>query len=147
MPIVLRELRDGDVEVLDALQRDEAVTRMAAVTARSSADFRAHLEKIRASPDVVFRVIELDGEVAGTMGSFVRGDRQLGYLIAPKFWGRGVATRALELLLAIDRQRPMFAHVAVHNVGSRRVLEKCGFRVVERRHEDDGVEVDVLRLG
>ena len=27
-------------------------------------------------------------------------------------------------------QRPLYAHVAADNIGSRRVLEKCGFAVV-----------------
>jgi RimJ/RimL family protein N-acetyltransferase len=38
--------------------------------------------------------------------------------------------RALEAFLCVDPTRPMHAHVAADNVGSLRVLEKCGFRVV-----------------
>ena len=43
------------------------------------------------------------------------------------WWGRGVATRALALLVDEVSVRP-HAYVAAHNVGSIRVLEKCGFR-------------------
>jgi RimJ/RimL family protein N-acetyltransferase len=32
--------------------------------------------------------------------------------------------------LAVDRLRPLHARVASDNVASRRVLEKCGFRVI-----------------
>lgn len=41
-------------------------------------------------------------------------------------WG-SVATRALAAFLRLVTERPLHAHVAQHNVGSRRVLEKCGF--------------------
>ena len=34
-------------------------------------------------------------------------------------------------LLAEVPVRPLFAHVAEHNVGSHRVLEKCGFAQIE----------------
>lgn len=146
MNVELRELRAADVAVLDAIQRDRAVTEMAVVTARTSEAFAAHLEKIVADPDAVFRVIVVDGEVAGTVGSFVRGNLQVGYALAPKRWGRGIATIALRLLLDLEKRRPMFAYVAQANAGSRRVLEKCGFVAVDRETEEDGVVVDVLRL-
>ena len=31
--------------------------------------------------------------------------------------------------MGVVKTRPLYAHVAKHNVASRRVLEKCGFRV------------------
>ena len=49
------------------------------------------------------------------------------------WWGKGVATRALELLLNDVLIRPLYSRVAVSNVASIRVLQKCGFVVV--RHE------------
>jgi RimJ/RimL family protein N-acetyltransferase len=53
------------------------------------------------------------------------------------------------LFLAIEKERPLHAHVAKHNPASRRVLEKCGFTVVrEGRGTAHGVTCDevVLRL-
>lgn len=32
--------------------------------------------------------------------------------------------------MGIVKTRPLFAHVAKHNIGSRRVLEKCGFAII-----------------
>ena len=46
------------------------------------------------------------------------------------FWGRGIATGALSAFLGIVETRPLFAHVAKANLGSIRVLEKCGFKMV-----------------
>jgi RimJ/RimL family protein N-acetyltransferase len=80
---------------------------------------------------VTNRAIVADGEVAGTIGSWGGADdREVTYWIGRAFWGKGVATRALAAFLAVDPTRPMHARVAADNIASRRVLEKCGFRVV-----------------
>jgi RimJ/RimL family protein N-acetyltransferase len=56
--------------------------------------------------------------------------------------GAGVATAALAAFLMIVEERPLFAHVAEHNVGSIRVLEKCGFALVDHvaLPDEDGTE-------
>lgn len=51
----------------------------------------------------------------------------IGYWIGREYWGRGVATQALRLFVAEVPDRPLHAHVAAHNAGSIRVLQKCGF--------------------
>lgn len=147
MRIELREFVASDLGVLDAIQGDRAVYDMAAVKPRTSEAFAAHIQNVLQDREAVFRVIVVDGEVAGTVGSFVRGKLQVGYAIAPKFWGRGVGTIALQQLLAFEKRRPMFAYVVEANVGSRRVLEKCGFMRVGQETEDDGVVLDELQLG
>jgi RimJ/RimL family protein N-acetyltransferase len=52
------------------------------------------------------------------------------YWIGRSFWGKGIATSALRAFLTVDPARPLHARVASDNVASRRVLEKCGFRVI-----------------
>ena len=47
----------------------------------------------------------------------------------PRHWGKGIATNALAGLVALIPRRPLHASAARDNVGSRRVLEKCGFVV------------------
>jgi RimJ/RimL family protein N-acetyltransferase len=34
------------------------------------------------------------------------------------------------------KTRPLYAHVVKHNIGSRRVLEKCGFKVIREEPEE-----------
>lgn len=51
----------------------------------------------------------------------------VGYWIAKEHWGKGIATQMLSQFLRIVPDRPLHAHVAKHNLGSIRVLEKCGF--------------------
>ena len=78
------------------------------------------------------------------------GDTLVGYWIGREYWGRGVASRALALFLMEVDERPLHAHVAAHNAGSIRVLEKCGFRVVRQQtiEESGGVRIAevILRL-
>ena len=69
---------------------------------------------------------------------------------AVRMAGRGIATRALTLLLAEVPARPVFARAAADNEASLRVLAKAGFAVgTERSYAPArGAEIDetVLRL-
>src|SRR4029453_1988037 len=51
------------------------------------------------------------------------------YWIGREFWGRGIATQALAVLLSAVKTRPLYARAAKDNVASLRVLEKCGFTI------------------
>src|SRR5918999_1935703 len=59
------------------------------------------------------------------LGARWRARRRL--LDRPAVLGQGIATAALAAFLEELDTRPLYAHVATHNVGSIRVLEKCGF--------------------
>ena len=114
---------------------------MAAFPSRDWDAFVAHQKKIDADPEVLQRTVVADGVVAGSIGSWqADADRDIGYWIGRDFWGRGVGTAALRAFLEIETRRPLTAIVAVHNIGSRRVLEKCGFEVVREQQADDGVD-------
>ena len=99
----------------------------------------------------VARTIEVEGRVAGNIVSWEHdGERDVGYWIGREHWGKGVATAALTAFLVELDTRPLHAHVAAHNIGSIRVLEKCGFeRSGGRTHaqpDADGVEELLLKL-
>ena len=49
------------------------------------------------------------------------------YAIVRAWWGRGIATRALQLLLEEVQLRPLHARAAATNLGSVKVLTRCGF--------------------
>jgi RimJ/RimL family protein N-acetyltransferase len=127
----LREVTDDDLDELYAHQADRVSYEMAHVPTRDRQAFDAHWQLLRANPEVLLRVIDVDGAVAGSMLSFVlRGERLIGYWIGREFWGRGIATQALAQLLAIETRRPLRAHVFPPNRASARVLEKNGFRLL-----------------
>ena len=69
-----------------------------------------------------------------------QGRRLVGYWIGREFWGKGLATRALQELTREVTQRPLQAWVATSNVTSIRVLEKCGF-VRVGSHKNDVEEL------
>lgn len=143
--LILRDTTDDDLPALYAFQCDPEAIAMAAFPAREWDAFVAHQRRIRDDPTMIVKTVVVDGSVVGNCASYdIDGRRMVGYWIGRAYWGRGIATRALETLLAIDRTRPIYAYVAMHNAGSRRVLEKCGFRVIgEERWYDDALGADV----
>ena len=147
MHVGLRETIETDLPILFRNQADPESSAMAAFPSRDWEAFVAHQAKIDADETVLSRTIVADGEVAGGVGSWQAEDeRAVGYWIGREFWGRGIATAALRAYLSLETTRPLTAYVAAHNLGSRRVLEKCGFTVVRHQRAEDGVEEFVTRL-
>ena len=113
---------------------------MAAFEARDLDAFMSHWRKIVRDETVVVRTVEFEGRVAGNVVSWEHdGERDVGYWIGRGDWGRGIATAALSAFLVELPQRPLFAHVARHNLGSIRVLEKCGFTLADETTAGDDV--------
>jgi RimJ/RimL family protein N-acetyltransferase len=58
-----------------------------------------------------------------------RGQSEIGYWVAPAFWNGGIASEAVQALLAANPQgcRTIFAQVFQDNPGSARVLTNAGF--------------------
>jgi RimJ/RimL family protein N-acetyltransferase len=90
------------------------------------------------------------GELLGAI-EIRLGERTIGYWVAAPVRGRGVATRALELICSWYAERPLSLMTHPDNVASQRVAEKAGFRRVgTQEHRPafrDGVsEAVVFRL-
>ena len=133
----LREVTAADLPMLYDHQADPEATRMAAFPSRDREAFLAHWGRILADPQVTARTIQFEGQVAGNIVSFERSGRRLvGYWIGREYWGRGVASQALSAFLRQEPTRPLHAHVARHNIASRRVLEKCGFAITAEDAEE-----------
>lgn len=129
--ILLRAVVETDLPILYEHQLDPEAATMAAFPSRDEEAFYAHSRRILADPSVIFRIILYKDQVAGSIVSWeMEGKREVGYLMGKEYWGKGIATQALTEYVKLVTTRPLFAHVAKHNVGSRRVLEKCGFMVI-----------------
>jgi RimJ/RimL family protein N-acetyltransferase len=145
--VELRDVVETDLPVFFQHQLDPEANRMAAFVARDRDSFMAHWTKILRDDTGKARTVVVDGEVAGNVVSFeLEGQRLVGYWIGKRFWGKGVATRALSAFLEHETARPLYARVATSNVASIRVLEKCGFEVSGRETHADGVEESILEL-
>ncbi|WP_100643495.1 GNAT family N-acetyltransferase [Alteromonas facilis] len=86
--------------------------------------------------DTIVRAIEWDGSFCGTVGVYLQKNEyahaaELGYWLDEAFWGRGIATQAVEAFInwlaittAITR---IYNPVTSSNLASIRVMEKLGF--------------------
>jgi RimJ/RimL family protein N-acetyltransferase len=143
--VTLRPVEDADLATFFEFQADPASVQMAGVPAREAEAFDEHWARIRSDPQILLRTISVDGEVAGNVGCWPRdGEQHLGYWLGQPFWGRGVASRAVEVFVSTTYpSRPLVARVLPTNAASLRVLAKCGFVVTGTVMED--VEVVMLR--
>ena len=132
----LRPVRESDLDVFFEHQLDPEANRMAAFSAADPGDREAYMAKwtrILAEGRTPIRAIVVDGEVVGNVFCWTDealGTPEVSYWIGRAHWGKGYATRALALFLGEITERPLLGRAAHDNVGSLRVLEKCGFRVV-----------------
>ena len=125
---VLREVVEGDLDAFFEYEHEPEASRMAAFPARDREAFYAHWRRLLADDSLTKKTVVYEGEVAGNVGCWEQeGRRLVGYWIGREFWGKGLATRALQELTGEVTQRPLHAWVVTSNVASIRVLEKCGF--------------------
>jgi RimJ/RimL family protein N-acetyltransferase len=135
--ILLRDVIESDLPILFEQQLDPDATAMAAFPSRDREAFMAHWTKIMADESNILKTIVFDGQVAGNIVSWENsGEWEVGYWVGKEYWGKGIATKALALFLDLVKTRPLYAHVAMHNIASRRVLEKCGFKVIGEEPEE-----------
>jgi len=130
--VALREIQADDHDALfDQMQHPRWV-HTAAFTAADPSNREAFddwLGRLLAAPDIVIRAITSDDQLVGSMAAFPSdGAIEVTYGVHPDRWGEGIATQALRLLLEQVRDRPLHARAASDNVGSLRVLARCGFR-------------------
>lgn len=129
--IKLRRTEIADLANLFQFQLDKEAGYLAAFTPKDPTDKAAYLmkyTKLLNDPSVNNQTILVDNAIAGSIAKFImEGDAEITYWLDKKFWGQGLATKALEKFLDIETARPIFGRVAFDNFGSQKVLEKCGF--------------------
>lgn len=154
--VLLRDVVESDLPIFFEHQLDPDAIHMAAFTVKDPADpnaFQAHWAKIMGDEKILIKTILYQGDVAGYVLSYEQfGEREVSYWLGKDYWKRGIATAALRQYLVQVRNRPLYARAAKDNIGSIRVLEKCGFSIIG---EDKGfsnargkeVEEFLLKLG
>jgi RimJ/RimL family protein N-acetyltransferase len=140
--ILLRPVLETDLPILFEQQLDRQAVAMSGDSSKDRGEFMRHWEGILKNKATIARIILYKGEVAGHILCWKeKYDQQIGYWLGRKFWGRGIASAALAEFLKEVKIRPLYAQVANHNLASKRVLEKCGFTLL-----DEGVKLSVMIL-
>lgn len=134
--VTIRAVEHGDIDTFFDHQLDPEANAMAAFTSADPTDraaFDAHWQRVLGDATITNRTILVGDEIAGHIAAYTSDDLdgpEVTYWVGKRWWGQGVATRAVQLLLDEFATRPLYGRCAETNPASRRVLEKCGFSVV-----------------
>ena len=141
--ILIRPVLETDLKILFEQQLDREAVAMSAYPSKDSGEFMRHWEGILKNKAIIARTIVYKDKIAGHIICWREGkyEQRVGYWIGKQFWGRGIATSALQEFLAQVKVRPLYAEVANHNPASKRVLEKNGFTLL-----DEGAKITVYKL-
>jgi RimJ/RimL family protein N-acetyltransferase len=160
--IRLVPLRISHAPALDRALRDRWVTRFLPPRVRkeSGRHFVVRvLREQRRGEGVPYAIIPLGGvravgQIRLMNWSPSEGLAEVGYWIRRTHWGQGLGTEAVQLVCQYGFQtmglHRIEANVVVGNIGSRRVLEKVGFREEGRARDSARVGrkwFDVWRFG
>ena len=86
-------------------------------------------------------VCKEDGALIGSIDvvTYWEGDPVIGYCLSRPYWGRGYMTEACKALLELLRKegfKKVYIEAVKENIGSNRVIEKCGFRYIGTNTQD-----------
>jgi ribosomal-protein-alanine N-acetyltransferase len=136
--VLLREFLPRDQKVFCSLQEDQDVGQFVDWLPRTRyqaevAFWDALEQQVMPIRSRFFYAVEVDSIVAGSVGFTLLsgGSADCGWFLRKNFWGKGIGTKAVALLVedafakGISKLR---ASARSQNIGSIRVAEKCGFQ-------------------
>ena len=127
----IRAVQEGDLQALFEIQKDPEARWMAAFGSKDFDDKEAylrHMFKIANDKDVIYKVIEHEGQVVGNVGKWIsEHGPELSYWTDKKFRGIGLTSSAVKEFLLLFAERPLYAHTAGDNLASQAILSKLGF--------------------
>ena len=139
MQVTLTHITEDDIKALYPLGNDKAVSWMSG----GGLTYPLTYDKFRTKRTIALStaigqqetyVIKWNDIVVGSIGYFIREKNsplEIGYWLGVKYWGKGIATRALMLALEKMKQSGISGELRAttmkDNLGSRHILVKCGF--------------------
>jgi len=150
--LLLREFVEDDWRAVLAYQSEAQYLKYSPWTHRTTEevqDFvRGFIEWQGERPRIKYRLaitLRVEGRLIGNCGIRLESadSRQanIGYEIAPGYWGEGYASEAVRAMVAFGfgelRLHRIWARCVAENVASYRVLEKVGMRREERLREEE----------
>jgi len=138
--LILRPLEDSDVSALARLANNKNIWDnlrdfIPFPYTKDDAIFFINLTK-QEKPQMTF-AIEFEDQLCGVVGLVAQQDvyrktAEVGYWIGEPFWNQGIATTAVKLITdyGFDQLGLIRMHTGVfeYNIGSMKVLEKCGYK-------------------
>lgn len=142
MEFTLRPWRKEDLVSVVRNAADKEITgNMSDAFPDSLEKWAKFLEYAIDNNDILYLAIDIKGEAVGGIGvkpmdDIYRKNAEMGYWLAKKYWGKGIITQAIKLIVKkafetfnIDR---IYATPFETNAASHKVLEKAGF-ILEAR--------------
>lgn len=108
------------------------------------------------NPDFILAIV-IEGKAVGGIGihpqtDIMRKNAELGYWLSEKYWGNGIITQAIKLIVEkafkhLDINR-IYARPFGSNLASQRVLEKAGFvmeaRITQNIYKNETFEDELI---
>jgi RimJ/RimL family protein N-acetyltransferase len=139
MKVILREWKRSDADALAVVANNKKIwdnLRDRLPYPYTKKDAKEWLKLVRKQKTVTTFCIEVDGNLAGSIGVTLKDDVyrktvELGYFIAEEYWGKGIATEAVKQMVNYVQKEfdivRIYAEVFEYNKASMRALEKNGF--------------------
>lgn len=153
--LYIRDLAAADWPALHALRTDPAVYRYNHFGPETEEETRTWIRETMVHNNLMPRlshncsiILKATGQVIGwigfglpSAGKAAYSDLSFGYALLPAFWYQGHMTEALQLLLTFAFTTTDVNSIAdtcdARNIGSARVMEKAGLRLVEHFIDQD----------
>ncbi|WP_040362119.1 GNAT family N-acetyltransferase [Congregibacter litoralis] len=134
----LREFRAEDASRVAQLVGDKELSKWTSSIPYpySLEDAQVWIESMKTDSSRSSYAVEWDGKLVACVAHWPEEPDgiEVGYWVGREYWGKGIGSKALGLLLVsghISPETDIYAKVMAANIGSRRVLEKCGFSFYE----------------
>ncbi|MGI2145404.1 GNAT family N-acetyltransferase [Shewanella frigidimarina] len=155
MNISLHPITEADLDILFEFENDPIANKMADFVPRKRKAFNLHWQqKVLANEKAIAQGIWIDDVLVGNVLSWINTDaaaksdpqmRLVGYWIGREHWGKGIATKAVEIFLKQFISSPVFAYIDKQNEGSVAVAYANGFFDVTAQYPQL-ISKDSLRL-
>ena len=129
-------LRDDLIKICNSVDRSYLSDRMPYPYTDADADWWLSMVSEHDGRDGLFRAIEADGVMAGSISLEQKDDvwcrdADIGYMLLTEFWSKGIATEAVRLICEEGFEKLDIARITgtvyLANTASQHVLVKNGF--------------------
>jgi len=142
MKFTLRPWTLNDLESVSKHANNPKITQnMSDGFPNSIEKWKTFIEFATSSKDILYLVIDINGEAIGSIGvspkkDYMQKNAELGYWLSEEYWGQGIITKAIKEIVKLafnkfDIER-IYATPFEKNYASHRALEKAGFKLEAR---------------